>query len=151
MTIEIESASEADTLAAGRRLAALLKPGDVILLAGALGTGKTMFTSGLAEGLGVQERVTSPSFVIVRSYSGLIPLVHADVYRLGSMAELHDLDLGETAEDAVLVIEWGQAVQSELPADHLVVEFQRFDDDRRVLRFIPHGDFADRPLQELAP
>ena len=149
MTIEIKSSGEADTLSAGQRLASLLKPGDVILLAGKLGSGKTIFTCGLAEGLGVVERVTSPSYLFVRTYSGLIPLVHADVYRLGSLAELEDLELGEDIRDAVLVVEWGHAVRSSMPPDHLLVEFEVTGADERTLRFIPNGEWQRRALAEL--
>jgi len=94
MTIELTSRSEADTRAIGRNLASFLSPGDVVLLAGDLGAGKTAFAAGLAEGLGIEEPVISPSFMLVRRYAGgFLPLTHADVYRLGSMNELEDLDL----------------------------------------------------------
>ena len=150
MMIEIKSTGEADTLSAGQRLASLLKPGDVILLAGKLGSGKTTFTCGLAEGLGVEERVTSPSYVLVRSYAGLIPLVHADIYRLGSLAELEDLDLGEDLETAVLIVEWGNAVRSSLPADHLLVELEVTGAEKRTLRFSAHGAWHYRDLGGLS-
>ncbi len=146
--IEIVSASEADTLSAGQRLASLLKPGDVIVLSGRLGSGKTTFTCGLAEGLGVEERVTSPSFVLVRRYQGFLPLTHADAYRLGSLAELDDLDLDD-AGDGVLVVEWGDAVASALPVDHLEIGIEVAGPDLRVLRFQPRGAWRDRSLAEL--
>ena len=148
MIVEIKSTSEADTLSAGQRLASLLQPGDVILLSGELGSGKTLFTCGLAEGLGVQERVTSPSFVLVRHYAGLIPLVHADAYRLGTMAELDDLGLDDL-DGAVLVVEWGDAVRTGLPDDHLVVRFTVTGDSARTLLFVPHGGWQRRELAEL--
>ena len=91
--LEVRTLSPNDTLALGRRLAALLHAGDLVLLSGRLGSGKTLFVSGLAQGLGIEERVLSPSFVIVKIYEdGFVPLVHADVYRLGSMAEFDDLE-----------------------------------------------------------
>ena len=147
--IAIQCATPPETMALGRRLASMLRAGDVILLAGDLGSGKTAFVSGLAEGLGVEERVTSPSFVIVKRYDGLLPLVHVDVYRLGSSGEFEDLELIEEAEDGVLAIEWGHAVSSSVPADHLLIEFSVADDECRTLTIIPKGRWNSRPLKEL--
>lgn len=138
-----------ETMALGRRLASLLRAGDVILLSGGLGAGKTAFTSGLAEGLGVVEPVTSPSFVIVRRYEGLLPLVHVDVYRLGSSGEFEDLDLIDDAADGVLVIEWGQVIAGGIPPDHLIVEFEVADDESRSISLVPKGSWRSRPLKEL--
>lgn len=149
--IEIHCPTEADTLAASSKLAPILRPGDVVLLAGGLGAGKTLFTSGLALGLGVEEQVASPSFVLVRQYgSGFMPLVHVDVYRIGSLNEFEDLGVFELAEDGVLVIEWGDAVESAIPNDHLRVEFSVADDESRVLRLVPSGDWSERGLEEVA-
>ena len=92
MSLTLCCPCEADTRALGRRLASLLRAGDVVLLAGDLGSGKTVFASGIAEGLGVAEPVVSPSFILARRYEGLMGLVHADLYRLGSSAEVDDLD-----------------------------------------------------------
>jgi tRNA threonylcarbamoyladenosine biosynthesis protein TsaE len=147
----VESASEADTLSAGQRLAGLLRPGDVILLAGELGSGKTIFTCGVAEGLGVAERVTSPSFVLVRRYRGFLPLTHADAYRLGTMAELEDLGLDDREPHGVLIVEWGDAVASGLPADHLTVRFEVMGPEHRILSFVPSGSWRSRSLEGLAP
>ena len=110
------------TVAKARRLAGLLRPSDVIVLAGSLGSGKTLLASGIAEGLGVTDPVTSPSFVLVQSYQGFMPVVHADVYRLATVAEFDDLELPDEAADGVLLIEWGDAVQTQLPPDHLVID-----------------------------
>ena len=116
-------------------LAALLQPGDVVLLAGEMGAGKTAFTQGLGAGLGVTERITSPTFTIAQEYSGRIPLHHLDVYRLGHLNEALDVGLGEILEDeAVVVIEWGDAVVPLLPRDYLEVRFTFGDeDDDRIL------------------
>jgi tRNA threonylcarbamoyladenosine biosynthesis protein TsaE len=84
--IEIATSNPAETLALGRRLAAMLSAGDVVLLAGQLGAGKTMFAAGIGEGLGVEEPLTSPSFILARAHQGFMPLVHADVYRRGTSA-----------------------------------------------------------------
>jgi tRNA threonylcarbamoyladenosine biosynthesis protein TsaE len=148
--IEVRCPEAADTQAFAGRLASIVRPGDVIVLAGGLGSGKTLFTSGLAAGLGVEEAVVSPSFVLVRQYqSGFMPLVHVDVYRLGSLNEFDDLDVFELAEEGVLVIEWGDAVQSTLPDDHLRVDFSVGDDDERTLRLISSGSWSQRDLGEV--
>jgi tRNA threonylcarbamoyladenosine biosynthesis protein TsaE len=140
-----------DTRTCARKLAAMLKPLDVIVLAGGLGAGKTLFTAGLAAGLGIDEPVVSPSFVLVRQYdSGFLPLVHVDVYRLGSLNEFDDLDVFELAATGVLVIEWGDAVEPNLPEEHLRVVFDVQGDGTRVLDFEGTGDWAERDLGQLA-
>ena len=145
--IEIRCPTEADTRAVGRKLAATLRPGDVILLAGGLGVGKTLFTSGLAAGLGVEERVVSPSFLLVRRYrSGFLPLVHVDVYRLGSLNEFDDLEVFDLAADGAVVIEWGDALEGVIPEDHLRIDFVVEADGTRVLRLLPGGAWAERDL-----
>ena len=145
--IEVHCESPNDTEALGSRVAASLRPGDVVVLAGGLGAGKTLFTRGLATGLGVDEPVTSPSFVLVREYrSGFTPLVHVDVYRLGSINEFDDLDVLEMSKNGVLVIEWGEAVESVLPSDHLRVEFRVHPDDSRTLRFVGEGTWRSRDI-----
>lgn len=145
--IEVRCQTSEDTEALGGRVAASLRPGDVVVLAGGLGAGKTLFTRGLATGLGVEEPVVSPSFVLVREYrSGFLPVIHADVYRLASMNEFDDLDVLEMSKDGVLVIEWGEAVESLLPADHLRIEFHVEDDESRRLKFVGEGAWASRDL-----
>ena len=149
--IEVICQTEDDTRAFAARLASFLRPGDTVVLAGGLGAGKTLFTSGLATGLGVEETVVSPSFVLVRRYdSGFMPVVHIDVYRLGSLNEFDDLDVFEMSRDGVLVIEWGDAVDPALPEDHLRVEFSVRDDETRVLRLVPSGDWVGRNLAGVA-
>ena len=137
-----------ETLALGRRLSSVLGPGDVVLLGGRLGTGKTLLTAGIAEGLGVPDPIASPTFVIARVYlDGFLPLVHADVYRLGSILEFEDLDLEETAANGVLVIEWGEAIEDAVAPDRLVIEIEIDGETGREFRFIPHGAWFDRPLE----
>lgn len=151
MTVELTAHDVAETMGIGRRLAALCRPGDVVLLCGRLGSGKTAFAGGLAEGLGIDEPVTSPSFVLMRRYdSGFTPLLHVDVYRLGSLAEFNDLDVFEEVGEGVLLVEWGNAVAGALPADHLSVEIEVEDETTRTLRFRPFGSWLDRPLSELS-
>lgn len=148
--IHIHCPTEADTRSVGRRLAALCRPADVIVLHGPLGSGKTSFAAGLAEGLAVEEMVTSPSFVLMRRYdSGFLPLVHVDVYRLSTVGEFDDLDSLDEGSEGVVVIEWGEAVISELPDDRLRVGFEVEEDGCRVLTVTPMGDWQERPLMEL--
>jgi tRNA threonylcarbamoyladenosine biosynthesis protein TsaE len=140
-----------DTANLAARLAPLLRPGDIIVLCGQLGSGKTLFAGGIAAGLGVEELVTSPSFVLVREYrSGFLPLIHADIYRLTSRNEFDDLDLIPQAADGVLVIEWGDAIEQMLPADHLQVEIDVEDDGTRRITLHPSGAWVSRLPGEMA-
>lgn len=130
----------ADTQAFGRELAALLRPGDLVVLAGPLGAGKTALTQGIGAGLGVPGPVTSPTFVLARVHrGGRLPLVHVDAYRLRGMADVDDLDLDATTEEAVTVVEWGHGLVEQLADEHLVVELDRRDDDVRTARLVPVG------------
>lgn len=146
----LHCATEADTRAVGRRLAALLRAGDIVLLAGDLGAGKTVFAGGIGEGLGLDEPVVSPTFVIVRRYTGLMPMVHVDLYRVGSLSEIDDLDLDLEAIDGVLVVEWGQAAEQAFGDDHLVVRITPGGDGARSIELVTRGSWTGRPLEELA-
>lgn len=147
MDLTVVCPEEADTAAVAGRLAAEVRPGDVVALVGPLGAGKTRFAGGLAAGLGVEEQVVSPSFVLMREYhSGFLPVVHVDAYRLGSINEFDDLDVFERAADGVLVIEWGEAVTPALPADVLTVTFEIDDDENRTLHLHPSGVWSARDL-----
>ena len=123
-----------DTRALGRRLAASLRPGDLVVLSGPLGAGKTALTQGIGEGLGVSGRVTSPTFVIARVHQGPVPLVHVDAYRLrdAGRVELDDLDLDTDLDDSVVVVEWGEGLVEQLSDSHVEVRLQRHDDDSRT-------------------
>ncbi|MDR2295197.1 MAG: tRNA (adenosine(37)-N6)-threonylcarbamoyltransferase complex ATPase subunit type 1 TsaE [Clostridiales Family XIII bacterium] len=116
-------ADEAETRAFGLELAALARPGTVIALIGALGTGKTTLTKAIAEGLGVTERVTSPTFAIIKEYaSGRLPLYHFDLYRLGCAEELYALGFEEYFRgDGLTVVEWADRAERLLPQDALIV------------------------------
>ena len=124
MREELTAASADDMLALGRRLAAVLLPGDLVVLSGDLGAGKTTLVQGIGAGLGVRGPITSPTFVIARvhpSLSGGPALVHADAYRLGSPAEVDDLDLDASLETSVTVVEWGGGLVEGLAPDRLDV------------------------------
>ena len=118
----------------GRRLAAELRPGDVVVLTGPLGAGKTTLTQGIAAGLGVAGRVTSPTFVIAREHPSLGSgpgLLHVDAYRLGGIEEVDDLDLELSMADCVAVVEWGRDVVEHLAGAVIDVVIERGDDDSR--------------------
>ena len=129
-----------DTHAWGARLGALLKAGDLLLLTGELGAGKTTLTQGIADGLGVRGPITSPTFVIARVHPSLVGgpnLVHVDAYRLGGLAELEDLDLDASLEEAVTVVEWGHGVAEQLSEDYLEVTLSGHE--TRTVGLVGHG------------
>lgn len=120
--LHVRTRSVDGTRAIAAALVPLLRPGDVLLLSGDLGAGKTVFVQGLAAALGVTERVTSPTFTLAATYQGTMPLHHLDVYRLDNLGEVLDLDLPELLDDGgVVCIEWGEVVVPELPRDFLQV------------------------------
>jgi tRNA threonylcarbamoyladenosine biosynthesis protein TsaE len=126
---ELTVPTAADMRALGERLAAELRPGDLVVLTGDLGAGKTTLVQGLAAALGVTEPVLSPTFVIARVYrSGRVPLVHVDAYRLGSAVEVEDLDLDASVEESATVVEWGEGLVDDLATDRLVLQILRSDD-----------------------
>ncbi len=127
--------SAEDTRELAAAVAPLARPGDVILLAGDLGSGKTTFAQGFGRGLGVTEPIVSPTFTLVRTYPGRLPLVHCDVYRLDRHEEVVDLGLPELLDaGGVALVEWGDAIAPTLPADFLVVRMELDDgDDDRLL------------------
>jgi len=129
-----------DTHAWGARLGARLRAGDLVVLTGGLGAGKTSLTQGIAEGLRVRGPITSPTFVIARVHPSLVggpDLVHVDAYRLGGLAELDDLDLDASLEEAVTVVEWGRGVAEQLSEDYLEVTLS--GDDTRTVDVVGHG------------
>jgi tRNA threonylcarbamoyladenosine biosynthesis protein TsaE len=140
LTVTLETAEE--TRAFGEHLAERLEPGDLVILTGDLGAGKTTLTQGIGTGLGVRGAITSPTFVIARvhpSLTGGAPLVHVDAYRLGGTAELDDLDLDTDIDDAVTVVEWGEGLAESLSVDRLELSLRRAADDTRTLTLTPVG------------
>ena len=137
-------ATDADMRALGRRLAAVLRPGDLVILAGPLGAGKTTLVQGIGAGLGVRGPVTSPTFVIARVHPVLDgpgpALVHADAYRLGSISEVDDLDLDTDVASAVTVVEWGSGLAEGLAEDRLEISIEPDQDsDVRTVTINGHG------------
>lgn len=128
----VETRSEAETLDLARAVAARLGPGSVLLLRGDLGAGKTAFVRGLAEGLGVpDDQVSSPTFTLVQSYRGRLPLLHADLYRI-STAEVEDLGLDEVGEEGVLAIEWAEKLSRPVPGAISILLEDLGGDRRRI-------------------
>jgi tRNA threonylcarbamoyladenosine biosynthesis protein TsaE len=141
---ELRIATDGDMRDLGRRLAALLRAGDLVILAGPLGAGKTTLVQGIGAGLGVRGPVTSPTFVIARVHPALTgsgpALVHADAYRLGSFSEVDDLDLDTDAGSAVTVVEWGTGLAEPLAEDRLEITIEPDQDgDVRTVRINGHG------------
>ena len=132
----------AETEAAGERLAAVLRPGDVVALTGDLAAGKTRFTAGLARGLGLTDAVTSPTFAIAHEYrEGRVPLFHFDMYRLSSSEELYDIGWEDyLASGGVCAVEWSENVADAMPADAFFVDIRILDDTtRRITIRTPEG------------
>jgi len=137
------SSSPEDTRGLGERLGALLEAGDVVLLSGELGAGKTVFVQGMARGLGFDGSVSSKSFVLMGEYPGRLTLYHADLYRLEDPEQVQDLALDEISSGGVLVVEWPErAGAGVLPEEHLRIEFEVMDENKRELRVYPTGDRA---------
>jgi len=150
MTLTIPDAAAMRAFAAA--LAKLLQPGDLLILTGGLGAGKTTFTQGLGAALNVRGQVSSPTFIVAREHPSLGAgpnLVHVDAYRLGGLDELDALDLDSSLDEAVTVVEWGAGLAESLASDHLEIQIDRPqggftpDDDpeagERLVNLKPHG------------
>jgi tRNA threonylcarbamoyladenosine biosynthesis protein TsaE len=139
-----------DTRALGARLGARLRAGDLVVLTGPLGAGKTALVQGIGAGLDVQGRIASPTFVIARVHPAKAAdrptLVHVDAYRLGSLDEVDDLDLDVDAQSSVTVVEWGAGLVEQLADARLEIVLERREDtEERVATLVPHGgDWAVR-------
>ena len=139
------------TIALGKKIGQQLVAGDVLVLDGDLGAGKTTFPKGLAAGLEIPDIIKSPTFTIIHEYQdGRLPLYHMDAYRLEN-GGAEDLGLEEYFDgDGVSVVEWAEFVEDELPADFLAIHFKRTDDDNtRVLEFEPHGQHFDQIVKSV--
>jgi tRNA threonylcarbamoyladenosine biosynthesis protein TsaE len=142
----------------GVQLGNRLRAGDLVILSGSLGAGKTTLTKGIASGMGVTGRVTSPTFVIARVHrpatdagqgAGAVPLVHVDAYRLAGTVELDDLDLDTDLAASAVVVEWGEGIAEQLSAHRLIIELTRLPDDTRTATLTPVGENWRQRLPEI--
>ena len=149
-TLELTSRSAQETRRIGAALGACLQPGDVLLLCGELGAGKTCLTQGIATGLEIEGYVRSPTFVLVSIHHGRLPLYHIDIYRLDNVAEVLELGLEEyLAGDGVSVIEWADKAPEAFPEASLRVTLEWVGETRRRLRIQPSGARYDELAQQL--
>ena len=149
MSTAFETLSPAETRRLGRRLATLLREGDVVLLQGELGAGKTCFAQGIGAGLKVKEAVKSSSFVLVNEYHGRLHVYHADLFRLEDPVQVFELGLEENALDGLLLIEWPDRAMQEMPPEHLLARFETTGDRSRRINFEAHGSRYEALLSEL--
>lgn len=149
--LALRTRGEEETRRLASRLAGLLRPGDVLLLVGELGTGKTSFIRGLAEGLGVEGRVVSPTFTLLREYRGRLPLHHLDAYRLEGPLDLFDLGVDELlGGEGVVVVEWGDRVRDFFPEGYLEVDLSYGEgDEERLVCLVPRGGTWEERLKDL--
>jgi tRNA threonylcarbamoyladenosine biosynthesis protein TsaE len=146
----LEAADEAATKAIAAALASVLEPGDVVGLTGDLGAGKTRFVQGAAAALEVEDPVVSPTFMLVRSYEGRLPVQHVDAYRLSGPTELEDLGIEEVLPpDAVAFVEWADRVADALPTSWLELAFHTRPDEVREIGVRAHGPGWSARLPEL--
>jgi tRNA threonylcarbamoyladenosine biosynthesis protein TsaE len=145
----IVTATADETKAWGRRLGRAMRVGDVVGLVGPLGAGKTTLTQGIAEGMQISARrhVASPTFALVNEHPGKVPLLHADLYRVSSPAELFELGLEEAFDRTAAVIEWIDRIPGAAPADHLRVTIAIAEDGARHLELQAHGPVSERLVQ----
>ncbi len=138
--LEVTSNSPQETQRYGQRLGELAEPGDIYLLVGNLGSGKTCLTQGIALGLDIQDYILSPTFVLIRELQGRLPLYHIDLYRMESMEEVMELGLENYLNgQGVSVVEWAEKGLSIFPEENLLIEIDYLDDTARKLRFKPRG------------
>jgi tRNA threonylcarbamoyladenosine biosynthesis protein TsaE len=145
----LETKSPAETKRIGARLGRLFQPGDVLLLQGDLGSGKTVFAQGVGQGLRVREPVKSSSFVLMNEYHGRLTFYHADLYRLSDPREVADLALEETAAPGLLAVEWPERAWEELPPEHLLLRIEEQSAKGRRLTFVPRGKHYEELLGAL--
>lgn len=147
-TYQFRSEQPEQTKEFAKRLASFLKAGDVIALEGDLGAGKTTFTKGLAEGLGITRNVNSPTFTIIKEYQGRLPLYHMDVYRVEDAFE--DLGFEEYFEgNGVTVVEWAHLIEAQLPKDLLLLQLYLDDNGARKIVAEPKGERYEELCKEI--
>ena len=148
--LETTSSSPEETQDFGARLGQLARPGDIFLLVGELGAGKTCLTQGIARGLDIKEYAASPSFMLVRELYGRLPLYHMDFYRLDNLEEIADLGLDDYFYgQGVSVVEWAEKGLSLLPTEHLLIEMSYISDSKRRLKLKASGKRYRELIAEL--
>ncbi len=141
-----------ETQALGKNLGALAQPGDIFLLVGQLGAGKTCFTQGIAYGLNIHDYTLSPTFVIMRELHGRLPLYHIDFYRLDNITEISELGLDDYLYGrGVCVIEWAEKGADILPDDHLLIKIKWINDNERAFEITARGERYQKLLAKLQP
>ena len=150
MTLVLESRGPADTRRVGERLARLLQAGDIVLMQGELGAGKTCLAQGIGKGLRVVEPVKSSSFILVNEYHGRLQVHHADLFRLNSIEEVTDLGLEENAADGLLLVEWPDRASGAFSPDHLEVRFDVLDLKTRRIHVTGHGARYEAMVESLS-
>ncbi|MBO8128791.1 MAG: tRNA (adenosine(37)-N6)-threonylcarbamoyltransferase complex ATPase subunit type 1 TsaE [Peptococcaceae bacterium] len=149
-TVSLQSFSPEETRAIGEWLGKLLRPGDIICLYGGLGAGKTAFAQGVARGLGITGRVTSPTFTLINEYQGRLPLYHFDAYRLEGADDFALLGYEEYFYDeGVALVEWADRVAEALPPERLDIRIERTGESMRVLHFKAYGEQYLKLLKEI--
>jgi tRNA threonylcarbamoyladenosine biosynthesis protein TsaE len=151
MSLQVVSQSCSDTQRLGEQLGFLLEAGDIVCLYGELGSGKTVLSKGIARGLGVgdEDRVRSPSFVLIQRYEGRVPVYHADLYRLDGPTDIADIGLRDfLAGDGVAVIEWADKLEASLPLERLDIVLVHQEEQTRLITVTPQGT---RYLQRFEP
>ncbi len=139
MEYKVTTKNEFETIEIAQNFESEKFPNMIICLDGELGSGKTVFTKGIANALGIQETITSPTFTIIKEYEGELPLYHMDVYRLDGNTDGVDIEEYFT-KGGVVVIEWAETIKDILPEERLDIKFKVLDENRRLLIFEPHGE-----------
>ena len=142
MEYKITTKSEKETIELAQNLESEKFPNMIICLDGELGSGKTVFTKGIANALGIKESITSPTFNIIKEYDGELPLYHMDVYRLDGNTDGYGIEEYFT-KGGVVVIEWSDTIKDILPDEYLHIKFKVVDENKRVLILTPHGQKYD--------
>jgi tRNA threonylcarbamoyladenosine biosynthesis protein TsaE len=157
MHLELLSKSSQETIDLGKKFSKILRGGDIIIFSGELGGGKTTFISGLADGLGIEENLSSPSFTILNQYNaGKLKLAHIDFYRLDGIEEFDNIGLDDHIYDdlSILCVEWGEKIEQYIKKDYLTISFDYIIEDedslnRRIIRFNSSNDYWDKKLDRL--
>ena len=149
---QFSSNSEIETRAFAKKLAKKLKKGDIVVLTGELGSGKTKFVEGFLSNFGLENEISSPTFTIVNEYDTPdFPIYHFDVYRLEDASEFYEIGGEEYFENGICIIEWGEIIQDAIPKDYIHIQFDRndVDDNTRILNITSYGEKYDELLNKL--